>query len=71
MDPPALAGAEQDLVEAEARHPEQAAERHEPFLAVGVERGGADAGLHHTIMPIHVSDSSGVRPPWWPLKRRS
>ena len=69
VDAAALAGAEQDLVQAEARDAEVAAERDEALLGVGVEPGVADAGVHACMMPTQVSDSSGVRPPWWPLKR--
>ena len=35
----------------------------------GSSAGVADAGVHVCMMPTQVSDSSGVRPPWWPLKR--
>ena len=69
VDAAALTGAQDDLVEAEGRDAERAAERDEALLRVGLERGVADAGVHACIMPTQVSDSSGVSPPWWPLKR--
>ena len=70
VDAPALAGPQDDLVDAEGRDAQLAAERDEALLGVGVERGVADAGCSclHACRPT-VSDSSGVRPPWWPLKR--
>jgi hypothetical protein len=46
VDAPALAGAQEDLVEAEARDPEQPPQRHEPLLAVGIEPGEGDVALH-------------------------
>ncbi len=74
MDAPALAGAQEDLVDAEGGDAERASQREEALVGVGIELRVADAGLHgsdHAWKPIQVSDSSGVRPPWWPLKRRS
>jgi hypothetical protein len=50
VDAPALAGAQQDLVEAEARDPEEPPQRHEALLRVRVERGEGDAGLHARIV---------------------
>ena len=71
---PRWTGPQQDLVEAEARDAQLAAERAGSAPRCRGRAREADAGLHgsdHAWMPTQVSASAGVRPPWWPLKRSS
>jgi len=52
VDPAALAGLEHDLVDAERRHAELSAERHEALAGLGVESRPGGPGLHGAILRV-------------------